>query len=197
MNSIEILKKARENSKLSQEDMADKLGIGLRMYQKIEAGQFPKYKTEQIKQIDKILNTNLYELIYEQNIHKVVKKVSQPIRETNERGLAIGTKKVTIDDYIEEIQKRMEEMEKRNQLLYEHNKFLHRMLESNGRVEASLDSLGQEQMNLNTLIKINLEHTANIEAKQEKVSPDVIHGRINTAILNSADPKMDRTFVRS
>jgi phage repressor protein C with HTH and peptisase S24 domain len=60
-----ILKNARENKGLTQTQIAEFIGVGLRMYQKIEDGQFPKYKTEQIKKIDNILNTNLYELIYE------------------------------------------------------------------------------------------------------------------------------------
>lgn len=63
----EILKKAREKKKITQEDLAGKLGITLRQYHKYESGQFPKYKSEPIKQIDSILGTNLFELIYEQN----------------------------------------------------------------------------------------------------------------------------------
>ena len=66
----QILKEARDKTPFTQSDMAAKLGIGLRMYQKIEDGQFPKYKTDQIKKIDSILGTNLYELIYEQNVQQ-------------------------------------------------------------------------------------------------------------------------------
>lgn len=62
----EILKEARENKGYTQTELALKLGIGLRMYQKIEDGQFPKYKKDQISTIDQLLGTNLYELIYEQ-----------------------------------------------------------------------------------------------------------------------------------
>lgn len=62
----EILRFARESKGLTQTELADKLGIGLRMYQKIEDGNFPKYKIQQVKEMDLILGTNLYELIYEQ-----------------------------------------------------------------------------------------------------------------------------------
>lgn len=55
---------AREAKGFTQTEMATMIGMGLRMYQKIEAGQFPKYKRENITAIDKILGTNLYELIY-------------------------------------------------------------------------------------------------------------------------------------
>ena len=41
------------------------MGLGLRMYQKIEDGQFPKFKRENIRKLDQILGTNVYELIYE------------------------------------------------------------------------------------------------------------------------------------
>lgn len=69
----EILVKARKEKGLTQTQVANSLGIGLRMYQKIEDGQFPKYKTDNIKAIDEILDTKLFELLYEQNIH-----VSEP-----------------------------------------------------------------------------------------------------------------------
>lgn len=61
----EILKKAREVKGYTQAEMADKIGIGLRMYQKIEDGQFPKYKRNQVTDIDKILGTDIYALLYE------------------------------------------------------------------------------------------------------------------------------------
>ena len=63
--AVEKIIKAREDKGLTQTDMANKLDIGLRMYQKIEAGQFPKYKRDQVKEIEKILGINIYELIYE------------------------------------------------------------------------------------------------------------------------------------
>lgn len=62
----EILQKSREKKKLTQQDVADKIGMTLRQYNKYEAGKFPKYKSESIKAIDALLGTNLYELIYEQ-----------------------------------------------------------------------------------------------------------------------------------
>lgn len=72
-----IIRKAREAKGLTQTQLADKLGLGLRMYQKIEDGQFPKYKTEQIRQIEAILGINVYELIYEQSASPSL--VSEPL----------------------------------------------------------------------------------------------------------------------
>ncbi len=64
MEAKSILKEARISAGLTQSEIAEKIGIGLRMYQKLEDGQFPKYKRSQIQDIDKILNTNLFEIIY-------------------------------------------------------------------------------------------------------------------------------------
>lgn len=63
----EILKKAREAKRKTQTEVAEAIGVGLRMYQKIESGEFPKYKREQILKLDEFLGTNIYELIYEQD----------------------------------------------------------------------------------------------------------------------------------
>jgi phage repressor protein C with HTH and peptisase S24 domain len=84
-----ILKKKREEKGLTQSDMAKKLGISLRMYQRIESGMFPKYKSEHVKEIDKTLNTNLYETIYDTKYDKGAIEDSQlpyqrkPKTETN------------------------------------------------------------------------------------------------------------------
>jgi hypothetical protein len=42
------------------------IGLGLRAVQKLEDGDFPKYKKDSILAVDKVLGTNLYERIYEQ-----------------------------------------------------------------------------------------------------------------------------------
>jgi transcriptional regulator with XRE-family HTH domain len=73
------LKKARESRKMRQEDMALKLGISSRQYQKYEDGEFPKFKTEPIKQIDAILGTNIYEQVYEQEVQKGEIKKPTPV----------------------------------------------------------------------------------------------------------------------
>ena len=71
----ELLKEAREKTGKNQTEFASLLGLGLRAYQKFEAGDFPVYKTEHITKIDEILGTNLYELIYEQQKEVVVSDV--------------------------------------------------------------------------------------------------------------------------
>lgn len=71
----EALANARKKKGLTQEEMAEVIRVALkrkkftpRQYQNYEAGEFPIYKTEVIKQIDKILGTSFYELIYATNI---------------------------------------------------------------------------------------------------------------------------------
>jgi len=73
MNKIaaEKLTEARIKKGWTQSKAADLLGKGLgqtyslRQYQKLEDGNFPKFKTEVSKELDRIFNTNLHELIYE------------------------------------------------------------------------------------------------------------------------------------
>jgi phage repressor protein C with HTH and peptisase S24 domain len=66
-NPTEILINARKDKGLTQTELASQIGLGLRMYQKFEEGLFPKFKRNHIEAIDKILGTDLYELIYELN----------------------------------------------------------------------------------------------------------------------------------
>ncbi len=60
----DILKRAREEKELTQSQLGERIGIGMRQIQKYEKGQFPKEKTDPVRNIDKELKTNLYELIY-------------------------------------------------------------------------------------------------------------------------------------
>lgn len=62
---LDIIKKAREAKGWTQTTVAKKLELGLRQYQNIEAGKFPKYKNEIIEKLDRILGTNVYAIIYE------------------------------------------------------------------------------------------------------------------------------------
>jgi transcriptional regulator with XRE-family HTH domain len=76
MNKIagKKLAEARSKRNFTQEQLAQKLSSSLgqsyshRQYQKLEQGKFPKYKKDVVKQIDKILGTNLFESIYEQKV---------------------------------------------------------------------------------------------------------------------------------
>jgi len=71
----DILKKAREEKRITQSEMADRIargmkqGYSLRQYQRLEDGQFPKYKMNAVIQVDQILGTNLAAIIYDKNIH--------------------------------------------------------------------------------------------------------------------------------
>jgi phage repressor protein C with HTH and peptisase S24 domain len=71
----DILKKAREIKRITQAEMADRIaqrlnqGYSLRQYQRLEDGQFPKYKMNVIREVDEILGTSLAAIIYDTNIH--------------------------------------------------------------------------------------------------------------------------------
>lgn len=60
----EEIKKARDGKGFTQQEMANLLHFSLRNYQHIESGRFPKYKTESIKEIEKLLNIEIYDKIY-------------------------------------------------------------------------------------------------------------------------------------
>lgn len=60
----ELIKTAREAKGFTQQEVADKINMGLRNYQHIEAGRFPKYKTESVKDIETILEISIYDKLY-------------------------------------------------------------------------------------------------------------------------------------
>lgn len=80
----DILKEARRGKNITQQVMSEMLGMSLRQYQKIEDGAFPKYKRDIISKIDQILGTNVYEILYEQNIHSNIVE-EQPSTYTEKR----------------------------------------------------------------------------------------------------------------
>lgn len=67
-NPVEILQKARKHKGFTQEALAAELGITHRMIQRYEEGQWPKYKSKNIVAIDKLLGTNLNEIIYDKKV---------------------------------------------------------------------------------------------------------------------------------
>lgn len=58
----------------TQEKMAERLAKALnqtyskRQYQKLEEGKFPRYKTEIVIELDKILGTEIHKMVYEQKV---------------------------------------------------------------------------------------------------------------------------------
>lgn len=61
----------------------------------------------------------------------------------------------------------------------------------NAQVLQNLAVLVSQQQGLEALLKLNLEHTANIEAAQLGVPAKEIHDKINSEILNSGDVKIN------
>lgn len=85
----ELLKIARGKKSLTQDDMAKKLGITVRQYNKYESGEFPKYKKEGIKKIDEILGTSVYALIYEDIVRVEEVDLEKEIGLLNEKLLRV------------------------------------------------------------------------------------------------------------
>lgn len=77
----EIIRVAREKKRWTQEQMAAKMGISMRQYNKYEAGKLPKYKSTVAEQIDKLIGTNIKELIYEQNVPRATENGHQELRD--------------------------------------------------------------------------------------------------------------------
>jgi transcriptional regulator with XRE-family HTH domain len=84
-----IIKEARDQRGLTQEDIAKRLGISLRQYHKYENGEFPKYKTEMIKSLDAILGTQVYGLIYEQEVRSRKVDLEELLSRSEERILRL------------------------------------------------------------------------------------------------------------
>lgn len=84
-----IIKEARDRQGLTQEDIANQLGISLRQYHKYENGEFPKYKKEMIKNLDAILGTNIYALIYEHEVHSRTEDLGELLSKSEERILRL------------------------------------------------------------------------------------------------------------
>jgi phage repressor protein C with HTH and peptisase S24 domain len=67
----EIIRTAREKKGWTQTEVAEMLAqrlgqtYSLRQYQRIEDGEFPKYKTEVVSNIENILGIKVYDLIYD------------------------------------------------------------------------------------------------------------------------------------
>lgn len=72
--AAKILEEARKKKNLTQLQMAERLAeelkqtYSMRQYQRLEEGTFPKYKTEIVQAVDKILGTNIYDIIYATNV---------------------------------------------------------------------------------------------------------------------------------
>jgi transcriptional regulator with XRE-family HTH domain len=72
--AIKKIVEAREAKELTQEQLANKIAERLdqtysrRQYQKIEAGEFPKYKKKIVTAIEQILEIQIIDLVYENEI---------------------------------------------------------------------------------------------------------------------------------
>lgn len=66
----EKIKKAREAKGFTQDAIATAMAIlmkesySTRQYQRLEGGDFPKFKREVVKALDYVLNTNFHDIIY-------------------------------------------------------------------------------------------------------------------------------------
>lgn len=68
LQAAKIISAARDGMGWRQEDIAEKMGISVRQYNKYESGEFPKFKQGVAKKIDELLGTSITELIYEHSV---------------------------------------------------------------------------------------------------------------------------------
>jgi phage repressor protein C with HTH and peptisase S24 domain len=73
-NVLKTIVSARQRKNLTQTEVAGRIAgklnqtYSLRQYQKLEKGEFPKFKKEVVRALDEILGTSTYEEIYEENV---------------------------------------------------------------------------------------------------------------------------------
>jgi phage repressor protein C with HTH and peptisase S24 domain len=73
-NVLKTIVTARQKKNLTQTEVAHRIAgrlnqtYSLRQYQKLEKGDFPKFKKEVVRALDEILGTSTYEEIYEENV---------------------------------------------------------------------------------------------------------------------------------
>jgi hypothetical protein len=151
-----------------QTELAAKIGLSHRQYHKFEQGEFPKYKRAPVQQIDKLLGTNLYELIYESKSTEY----QEGKLEGNEG--YHGKQSSEINPEFAKF------------LLENDTWFKNQYATYNQQVLANLTALIDHYKNLEALVKINLEHTGIIEATLKKKPENEIHAEIGKAILDAA-----------
>jgi transcriptional regulator with XRE-family HTH domain len=117
------IKKHRELKGLRQQDLADKLSMGLRSYQSLENGE-TKLDLERLEQIAKILETNVEELLKQEGV-----VIHQEIKDGGRGSASAGDiyNNFEADKYVWE--RLIAAKESENELLREENKYLKEKLD--------------------------------------------------------------------
>lgn len=154
---------AREKKNLTQALMAEKLAArlrqsySLRQYQKLEEGLFPKYKKEIAVGLDEILGTNLYGIIYEQDVHKKENPAQQPEK----------AEVAESSDHLKYVA-----------LLESNNRTLERS------IQLSLNALLEGQRDLKAMLKTNQQNIDDLLADNGRKLAEV---RVQTSKRNAAN----------
>lgn len=97
LQAKEIIKQARERKGLTQQQVADLLHIGIRNYQHIEGGRFPKFKTQSVKDLERILEIEVYDKLYDENTISIVHELGKHL-ETD--GVTVIDTQAEVKDYL-------------------------------------------------------------------------------------------------
>jgi transcriptional regulator with XRE-family HTH domain len=97
MEPKEIIKSAREKKGWTQDQVARELKIELRTYQRYEEGKFPKYKGDIVRNIDSLLGTKVYDIIYDNKLHPL-NGSEQTMNPVEEKYLALLEKTIADKD---------------------------------------------------------------------------------------------------
>lgn len=102
----EIIRETREGKGMTQSDMAEKIAsaIGgtysLRQYQRLESGEFPKYKTDIVKTVESILNISVYDMIYDKNVPRNTQAEETESQYNAPKGVTLIDTQAGANDYL-------------------------------------------------------------------------------------------------
>lgn len=186
MNKIagDILYNARVAKKVTQAEMADilaeKLGHSYsgRMYQKLEAGDFPKFKKTIAMALDEILGTNLTELVYNSASNTNVNRNEESSTRKGPRANNTNIVQMTAEDRINELLRDKEILQKSIQL--------------------SLNALLEGQRDIKAMLRTNQQNIDDLLADNGRELEEV---RVSTGKRNAANLglalKMDTSDLES
>jgi len=148
--------------------MASKIAISLgqsysmRQYQRVENGEFPKYKGEVVKAIDTILGTSVYDMIYDINVPR------EPVPPRN-RDYQAHTENDFLHEYLESLKEQ-------KRILEEQNQFLRR------NFEISLSSIAEAQQIEIAHLKALSWYSAHVQAGENDQQTNKELAKINTRV---------------
>lgn len=126
------MKKGWTQSEMAQR-LADRLShsYSLRAYQKLESGEFPKFKKEIIRQLEQILGIKILEEIYEQRVHTQTPNDAEISKQHLEPTEFQRMYVEAMEELKQEMKDHRKSLEEQQTILMEHNRFLQGLINTN------------------------------------------------------------------